>query len=394
MSLKLAVTYIGIFPPLKGFSGGDRRARDIVRGLANPNNEVYMLVPNYRNPQKENLDTDFKILYLGSNRFKNTPLLNRLFYWQQVVKFSKKNALNALMFYGPSFESYIPARLIKSTNTKVIMEMCDMQSSNTKSLLKRMYEKLGERWMPRVTDFNVVISKFLFDFVHATAPKIPIETIPILADTDMFQPNASKREVYRQKYSISEEQVVITYVGGMWKEEGVDNLIYAFAQLVSSYGQKVKLLIAGKITKDPSCTDVEGLIEQLNISNSVILAGWVDTDTVISILNASDILTVPQGNVTFNKAGLPTKLAEYSSMGKAIVATKMGDVPVYFKHEDNALLCMPSDTKSLFESLERLIKEPELRIKIGQNARNTAKNIFDYRINGAKIIQFIKGITK
>jgi glycosyltransferase involved in cell wall biosynthesis len=394
MALKLAVTYIGIFPPLKGFSGGDRRVRDIVRGLAYPDNEVYMLIPNYRNPHKENVDTDFKILYLGSERFKNTPLLNRFFYWQKVIQFSKKNALDALLFYGPSLESYVPARLIKWTKTKVIMEMCDMQSSNTNVLLKRIYEKLGERLMPKATDLNVVISKFLFDFVHAAAPKTPIETIPILADTDMFQPDATKRAAYRQKNSISDEQIVITYVGGMWKEEGIDNLMASFAQLVAVFGQKVKLLIAGKITKDPSCTDVEGLMETLNIKDSVILAGWVDTDTVISILNASDILTVPQGNATFNKAGLPTKLAEYSSMGKAIVATKMGDVPVYFKHEDNALLCTPSDTQSLFESLERLIKEPELRMKIGQNAKNTAKNVFDYRINGAKIINFIKNISK
>jgi glycosyltransferase involved in cell wall biosynthesis len=392
--LKIAVTYIGIFPPTKGFSGGDRRVRDIVRGLAYPDNEVYMLIPNYRNPYKENLDTDFKILYLGSERFKNTPLINRFCYWQQVIKFSKKNALDALMFYGPSLESYIPARLLRLTKTKVLMEMCDMQSSTTSFSFQSIYEKLGERWMPKATDLNVVISKFLFDFVHSTAPKIPIETIPILSDTDMFQPDAAKRAAYRQKQGILDEQIVITYVGGMWKEEGIDNLMDAFAQLVAIYGQKVKLLIAGKITKDPSCTDVKGLIEQLNIKDSVILAGWVDTDTVISILNASDILTVPQGNATFNKAGLPTKLAEYSAMGKAIVATKMGDVPVYFKHEDNALLCTPSDTTSLFESLERLIKEPELRLRIGQNAKNTAKNVFDYRINGAKIINFIESISK
>jgi glycosyltransferase involved in cell wall biosynthesis len=394
MSLKLAVTYMGTFPPLKGFSGGDRRVRDIIRGMAYPDNQVYMLIPNYRNSYKETLDTDFEILYLGSELCKNIPLINRFFYWLAVIRFSKETLLDAVLFYGPALESYIPARLIKLTKTKVLMEMCDLQSYTTHFSFQSMYEKLGERWMPRATDLNIVISKFLAEFVHETAPKIPLETIPILSDTDIFQPNALKRAEYRQKQGVLDEQILITYVGGMWREEGVDNLMAAFAQLVVLYGQKVKLLIAGKITKDPSCTDVEGLIKELNLNNSVILAGWVDTDTVISILNASDILTVPQGDATFNKAGLPTKLAEYSAMGKAIVATNMGDVPIYFKNEENALLCTPSDTTSLFESIEKLIKMPELREKIGQNARNTAKNVFDYRINGAKIINFIESISK
>jgi glycosyltransferase involved in cell wall biosynthesis len=384
--LKIAVSYTGIFPPLKGASGGDRRVRDIVRGFCQGDNEVVMYVPIWQDKGQKNLDSaDYSIQYIGSKSLIKIPFLNRISFWWAMVALIKRHKTDAILFYGAFFESYLPARILRGSKTKVLMEVCDLQSSTTKLSLKSIYEKLGEKWMPRATDFNLVISKFLFDFIQTAAPKTPIDTIPILVDRGIFHANGLKREGYRQKKNITDAQVVITYVGGMWKEEGVDVLIESFAKLVSIHGDKIKLLIAGKLTKDPTCTDVEGLIEQLNIKGSVILAGWVDTETVTSILNASDILTVPQGNATFNKAGLPTKLAEYSAMGKAIVATKMGDVPLYFKHEENAVLCTPSDTESLFNALND---------KIGKNALITAKTIFDYQINGLKIINIIKNIVK
>ena len=154
--------------------------------------------------------------------------------------------------------------------------------------------------------------------------------------------------------------------------------------------QNVKLLIAGRLNKQEDYVDAEGLVEKFNLKEDVILTGWADTETVNEILNAADILTVPHHNDTLNKAGLPTKLAEYSCIGKAIVASKVGDVDKYFTHRENAFLTEGSNLESLSNGLLEVVENKELREYISKNARNTALNVFNYKVNGNMMINVLK----
>lgn len=392
--MKIATTYTGIFPPIKGYSGGDRRIRDLVRGMAQDNNDAFMLVPNFQNPNKENLDSDFKIKYIGSERWKHTPILNRIFYWREVVRFVKSNGLDVILFYGPFLESVLPSWILKKTKTKVLMEVCDLHStySNRVGLLKRYYVIIGEKLMPKVTDINIVISKYIHDFVIKYAPQIPILTIPILVDSDNFKADDSKGKIFRKKYLIDTNDVVITYIGAMWFHEGVDVLIKAFSNLKNL--TNTKLIITGDLTMKANYFDVKAFIKELALENRVITTGVVDTTEVKEILNGSDILCVPQNNSSFNLAGLPTKLAEYSAVGKAVLISDIGDISKYFKHLENAYLCPPSNIEAFSLGLKTLIEDKPLRERLSNNIRNTAVNIFDYRVNGKTILDFINKVQK
>jgi glycosyltransferase involved in cell wall biosynthesis len=80
-----------------------------------------------------------------------------------------------------------------------------------------------------------------------------------------------------------------------------------------------------------------------------------------------------------NQAGVPTKLAEYLSVGRAIASSCVGDIPVYLTHNQDALLCAPGDAGALAETLKRLIEDRTLREHLAANARYTASRFFDYR---------------
>ncbi len=43
-------------------------------------------------------------------------------------------------------------------------------------------------------------------------------------------------------------------------------------------------------------------------------------------------------------------------MGKAILATRVGDVPAYFTHLENAYLCEPDSQEELAERLRNLLR--------------------------------------
>lgn len=392
--MKIAIVYQGIYPPEKGASGADRRIRDISRGISAAGNEVIFYNPIYHKSKVTNPDkASFDVQSIGSSFFNKIPLLNRIFFWLALLKSVKREKVESILFYNTSPESFLIAKSLKSKGITVVYEICDLMSNNDQGKsLKEKITAYGEIKIPQNTHLNIIISDYLEKHVMQVAPNTPTLKIPILVDTDLFTKKEPDRNQFNQGSGIGNDDILLAYVGGIWKQEGVGNLVLAFSKLIKLH-PKVKLLIAGQLGKSELHDDVEKIVDDNNLREHVILTGLVDTNTVLAIYQNADIMVLPQIQHEFNKAGLPTKLAEYAAMAKPIVATSVGDVPVYFKNGYNALICTPSNPEDLFQALKKLIEDKELRDKLGENALNTALEYFDYRKNGQKIFEAIKKVT-
>ena len=78
---------------------------------------------------------------------------------------------------------------------------------------------------------------------------------------------------------------------------------------------------------------------------------------------------------------------EAMSYGLPCVASNVGGVPSLINHGQNGILIKPRDVESLRDALEKLIKDEELRRKLGENARLTIKEGFTWEIRSAEIIR-------
>jgi len=58
-------------------------------------------------------------------------------------------------------------------------------------------------------------------------------------------------------------------------------------------------------------------------------------------------------------------LMEAMACGKPVVATKVGGVPELVRHNIEGLLVDPCDVKGLARAIVRLLKDPELRVRLG-----------------------------
>jgi glycosyltransferase involved in cell wall biosynthesis len=59
------------------------------------------------------------------------------------------------------------------------------------------------------------------------------------------------------------------------------------------------------------------------------------------------------------------------SYGKTVVVTPVGGIPEVIKDGINGLLCAPRDPKCLAEKINMLIENPDLRVKLGYEARKS-----------------------
>jgi glycosyltransferase involved in cell wall biosynthesis len=114
------------------------------------------------------------------------------------------------------------------------------------------------------------------------------------------------------------------------------------------------------------------LAANLGIDHAVRFTGYVTHSEVSRLVNAADIAVVPVPAMKQEMWLSPMKLFEYMASGKATVASAMGQIANVVKDGQNGLLVPAGDANALASAIHRLIADPELRARLGQQARADA----------------------
>jgi len=388
--MKMYFIYSSPYPRISGHTAADRRVRDLLRGLVFAGIDISLATPRSHDfmVDKSHIE-DFEILRFGKKLNRHLFWLERISFWVELVYKATAKNVEGIFFYNTKIDSIVPAIFLKLIGKKIFWEICDYHSDFSKNVTARQrMARISELIFSRLSNEIFVISRFLQRYVKSINKKASTTIVPIIVDTDEFINLPFSSEI-RRKHRILDDEIIISYVGGMWKHQGVSNLILAFNELVKD-GKKIKLLIAGNYIKSQFHDDVKAIVKELDLTNHVILPGWVSTKEVQQILAESDILVVSQLDEDFTNAGLPTKLAEYCAAGKAIIATDVGDITLYLKHEYNAYVCGPSSVSEIEDSISRLIADDKLRQYIGTNAKKLAVEKFCYKKIGIEIARVIR----
>lgn len=389
--MKVSFVYTSPYPRKGGHTAADRRVRDLVRGMRGAGAEVTLAIPRFHQDKciKESY-TEFDVELFGFDIADKIFFLGRISFWISLLWNFIWKSYDVAFFYNTRVDSVLPALIMRLVGRKVAWEVCDLhrylKSGNG---LMAVMSYISETMMAYIANTIFVISSDLKKNILKINKNARINIVPILVDTKTFGGNLSTGKL-RENYGLSTHAVLISYVGGMWKHQGVADLISAF-KILAAKNNDVKLLIAGKYVKSKIHDDVLGMVYSLDLQDRVILPGWVDTDGVLEILYSSDILVLPQKRDPFTSAGMPTKLAEYCATGKAIVATDVGDLGLYLRDKENCLLCEPDNPEVLMEAIFLLASNEELRQKLSENARLLALKHFDYEVNGERIVLALNG---
>jgi glycosyltransferase involved in cell wall biosynthesis len=86
------------------------------------------------------------------------------------------------------------------------------------------------------------------------------------------------------------------------------------------------------------------------------------------------------------REGAPLSLLEAAASGRPIVATDVPGCREVVHHERNGLLVPVREASGLAEALERLIRNPDLRRRLGDSGRARAEQEFSGRVVNEKIV--------
>lgn len=289
-----------------------------------------------------------------------------------------KNKIDCVLVYnGSAYESVALLVICKILRIPIINYVVEWYEKGT---VATCWWKLPKWWdflfrmevMNKYFDGLIVTGQFLKKYY--TDKNIKGENIliqPNLVDISKFENNGKpvpKRE----------NTVRIGYCGTPTRKDGINDLLLSF-QIVQKNFANSELLVVGDSTGRSSLIPkLEETANELRIFEKVKFTGLVDHKQMPSLLNSCDILVLARPSGRFAEAGFPTKLGEYMACKKPIVATKAGDIPIYLKDKENAMLAEPDNPESIASKILYLIENPEIAKEIGENGYLWAKNILDY----------------
>ncbi len=289
----------------------------------------------------------------------------------------KKQSLSWLFLYNLNLEGVLLAligRLLGCRVVTIIGDIRDFQASGPKLAALKTADYL----LTKLSNLNVVDTRFLQRRAMRWAPRIPCLIVPPMVDTDRFRYDRALGEAFRTKYGLG-QKCVVGYFGMFYFNQGVASLLEA-VKLVADRGGNLEVLVAGHTIKEIQCDDIGRISERFGIQDRVHQLGWLSSAEVIAAMSACDILVIPRIAHPVNEAGSPTKLTEYLSMGKVVVAAAVGDIPRYHAIKQCFLMTEPGSAQSIAEALMHLVNSCTNRVALGRAARSLAESHFDYRV--------------
>lgn len=199
------------------------------------------------------------------------------------------------------------------------------------------------------------------------APAGRLTVIPYGADPQTFHPaDPAERERTRAELGLAPGEPFLLAVGRLVRKKGFDILLRALPQVIREVGP-VHLLIAGR---GDLLEELAALAGQFGINNYVNFPGAVERDRLPALFRSCDLLIVPsmhdeRGNVD----GLPNVVLEGMASGVAVVASEVAGIPQVISSGETGLLVPEKDPEALAAAIVRLLREPELRARLGQEAR-------------------------
>ncbi len=190
-------------------------------------------------------------------------------------------------------------------------------------------------------------------------------------DMTRFTPariTAAERQRVRAELGVGEDQLLVGMVGRLVAEKGYLDA-FAAARIVSQRVPAARFVFIGGFENKADAISADTLREYGLANVAQILGHRSDVDRLYA---AMDVFMLPS-----HREGFPRAVMEAAAMGKPCIATDVRGCRQTVDHEQTGLLVPAHDPEALAAALERLLRSPAERARMGAASRAKAVAEFD-----------------
>jgi glycosyltransferase involved in cell wall biosynthesis len=142
-----------------------------------------------------------------------------------------------------------------------------------------------------------------------------------------------------------------------------------FAEVIEQFPD-ARMIIGGN---GPEKTALERQASDLGVSHAVDFIGWVDPDSIPSLLKSVTALLLPS-----RYEGLPVVAIQSALMARPIVAMNVGGIAALVKNRQTGFLVEEGDMSAFLQGILNLLEQPNKAKEMGRRAREWAKESFSW----------------
>ena len=170
------------------------------------------------------------------------------------------------------------------------------------------------------------------------------------------------------------EPVQILSVGRAVPKKGYDVLLHALALLPAKLHWRFVHIGGGD-----QLAKLKPLAAELGIADRITWKGSLAQEEVLEHYRGADLFALAcRVAADGDRDGLPNVLVEASSQNLVCVSTSISGIPELLTGGENGFVVPPDDPRLLAVALERAIREPELRHRLGRAAESRVREHFDH----------------
>ncbi|PIE32004.1 hypothetical protein CSA56_16755 [candidate division KSB3 bacterium] len=220
-------------------------------------------------------------------------------------------------------------------------------------------------WLARLVDMVITPSGHVGNLVRGW--HVPEERIQTIYNAvEVLPERLDTKEEAREQLELPEAAAIIVTVGRLIPLKRIDRLIQAIDALnaMEEFQQPVMLLVVGDGPEKNRLTELSAM---LNVAELVHFTGQLSRDGVLRALRAADLFVLNSSIEGFSHV-----LLESMMVGTPVIATAVGGNPELIAHGENGVLIASGNDEELITQLRRMLSEPQLRITLSENGRQTA----------------------
>lgn len=269
--------------------------------------------------------------------------------------------------YDAQMGLMVPLSRLAGASRVVVTEHLPM----VEKLLKRaLLKKFSYRWIDAMVTVCAANVPYLVDRQEVPAGKVSVVHNALPAGYGGGR--QAHRAKVRDELGISGNTVAVCITGSLIRRKGHHLLIDALSALE---GLPWHLVIIGDGDERRAC---ERLLDERDMRERTIMLGRRSTAEVERFLSGMDLFVLPSMMEAF-----PYTILEAMACGLPVVASRIYGIPEAAIDGETALLVESGSRGALAGALERLVRDPDLRVRFGQAGRARFERLFtlDAQIN-------------
>jgi glycosyltransferase involved in cell wall biosynthesis len=321
---------------------------------------------------KNTVDLDVKVQNVYDIPFQRNPISKlNILASRQLKELVRKNDYDIIHFHTPVASAFgrWAVKDFRKNGTKVFYTAHGFHFYNGAPIVNWLVYFPVEKLLAKYTDVLITINNEDYVRARKSFKAGSIEYIPgVGLDLQKFTTaNVGKIEK-RRELGLTENAFVLLSVGELNDNKNHETIIKALSKLNNS---NIHYIICGEGTKDKYLRD---LADRLGLEKQFKLLGF--RKDIAEICKAADIFMFPS-----YREGLGLAALEAMSSGLPLITSNVHGIVDYSSNGITGYSCNPKDAQEFADSIDSLISDEDLRLKM---AKNNVELVKKYDLNNVQ----------